>query len=88
MAIGRALIKGPAFLFADEPTCALDWENGRHVVELLRDAAHARGATILVVSHDHRLLPYVDAAYHLEDGRLDQAEPAAPAAGGPAGGDR
>jgi putative ABC transport system ATP-binding protein len=72
VAIGRALVKNPSFLFADEPTSALDWENGRLVTELLRDAAHTRGASIFVVSHDHRLLPFVDVAYHLEDGRLTE----------------
>jgi putative ABC transport system ATP-binding protein len=72
VAIGRALVKNPNFLFADEPTSALDWENGQRVMELLRDAAHERGASILVVSHDHRLLPYVDVYYHLEDGHLEE----------------
>lgn len=72
VAIGRALVKNPTFVFADEPTSALDWENGQRVMELLRDAAHERGASILVVSHDHRLLPYVDVYYHLEDGHLEE----------------
>jgi putative ABC transport system ATP-binding protein len=81
VAIGRALVKDPTFLFADEPTSALDWENGHHVIELLRDAAHARGASIFVVSHDHRMLPYVDVAYHLEDGHLEEQDRNAPAAG-------
>jgi putative ABC transport system ATP-binding protein len=72
VAIGRALVKNPSFVFADEPTSALDWENGQRVMELLRDAAHERGASILVVSHDHRLLPYVDVYYHLEDGHLEE----------------
>ena len=85
VAIGRALVKNPAFIFADEPTSALDWENGKHVVELLRDAAHSRGATIFVVSHDHRMLPYVDVAYHLEDGRLEETERIVTALGGTGG---
>lgn len=72
VAIGRALVKGPGLIFADEPTSALDWENGQQVVALLRDAARDQGATIFVVSHDHRILPFVDVAYHLEDGRLEQ----------------
>jgi putative ABC transport system ATP-binding protein len=72
VAIGRALVKNPTFVFADEPTSALDWENGQKVIELLRDAAHERKASILVVSHDHRILPYVDVYYHLEDGHLEQ----------------
>ena len=72
VAIGRALVKNPTFMFADEPTSALDWENGQKVIELLRDAAHARRASILVVSHDHRILPFVDVYYHLEDGHLER----------------
>ncbi len=72
VAIGRALVKNPNFVFADEPTSALDWENGQRVIELLRDAAHERQASILVVSHDHRILPFVDVYYHLEDGHLER----------------
>jgi putative ABC transport system ATP-binding protein len=78
VSIGRALVKDPTFLFADEPTSALDWENGQHVLGLLRDAAHARGSTIFVVSHDYRMLPYVDVCYHLEDGQLEERETAQP----------
>ncbi len=70
VAIGRALVKEPTFIFADEPTSALDWENGRRVVELLRAAAHARGASIFVVSHDERMRPFADVVYHLDDGHL------------------
>jgi putative ABC transport system ATP-binding protein len=74
VAIGRALIKNPQFVFADEPTSALDWAHGEQVIELLRIAAHERGATILVVSHDHRLMPFVDTIFQLEDGRLTSTE--------------
>ncbi len=70
VAIGRALVKNPEFCFADEPTSALDWAHGEHVVELLRSAAHERGATILLVSHDSRIVPFVDQVYHLEDGNM------------------
>lgn len=71
VAIGRALVKNSQFVFADEPTSALDWAHGEQVIELLRMAAHERGATILVVSHDHRIVPLVDTVFHLEDGRLN-----------------
>jgi putative ABC transport system ATP-binding protein len=70
VAIGRALIKDPAFVFADEPTAALDWKHGEQVVELLRAAAHDNGSTILVVAHDSRMIPHVDRVFHLEDGIL------------------
>lgn len=74
VAIGRALIKNPRFCFADEPTSALDWSSGERVIELLRAAAHERESTILIVSHDHRIIPYVDVHYRLEDGRLMEVE--------------
>ena len=74
VAIGRAIVKEPAFCFADEPTSALDWAHGEQVVELLRVAAHERGATILVVAHDARIIPFVDRVFHLEDGRLKEAD--------------
>jgi putative ABC transport system ATP-binding protein len=70
VAIGRALIKDPNFCFADEPTSALDWASGEQVIELLRSAAHERGATVLIVAHDARIIPYVDRVFNLEDGRM------------------
>jgi putative ABC transport system ATP-binding protein len=78
VAIGRALIKDPQLVFADEPTSALDWAHGEQVVELLRNAAHERGATVLIVSHDSRIVPYADRVFHLEDGRLTDNEDAPP----------
>ncbi len=75
VAIGRALVKNPTLCFADEPTSALDWHHGEHVVELLRTAAHERGATMLVVTHDPRLLPYADTVFHLEDGQITDDQP-------------
>ena len=77
VAIGRALIKDPVFCFADEPTSALDWAHGEQVVELLCAAAHEQGATILMVSHDSRIVPYADQVIHMEDGAL--VEPSATA---------
>jgi putative ABC transport system ATP-binding protein len=72
VAIGRALIKDPTFVFADEPTAALDWKHGEQVVELLRAAAHDSNATILIVSHDARMISHVDRVFHLDDGVLSE----------------
>jgi len=76
VAIGRALIKEPDLFFADEPTSALDWEHGKHIVEMLRDTAH-RGATVVMVTHDYRILPYADRVYRMEDGQLSSTDAAA-----------
>lgn len=70
VAIGRALIKAPTFCFADEPTSALDWAHGRQVIELLHARARERATTVVVVTHDVRIVPYADQIFHLEDGRL------------------
>ncbi len=74
VAIGRALIKRPRFCFADEPTSALDWGSGQVVIDLLQQASHEYDSTIIVVSHDHRLLEHVDVSYHLEDGRMSESD--------------
>jgi putative ABC transport system ATP-binding protein len=82
VAIARALIKDPAFCFADEPTSSLDWAHGEldwahgeQVMRLLRSAAHERGATIFVVAHDARIVPFADRVCYLDDGRLTAAAP-------------
>jgi len=74
VAVGRALIKRPTLCFADEPTGALDWASGEQVIELLRGASRKGGATVLVVAHDERIVPYADRVFSMEDGHLRQPE--------------
>ena len=57
VAVCRALVTEPELLLADEPTGNLDPGNKERVVELLLENAEARGATLVVVTHDHSLLP-------------------------------
>lgn len=70
VAIARAMSGSPALLLADEPTAALDTENGKNVMALLADLARDRSRAILAVTHDHRTLPYADRIVHIEDGRI------------------
>jgi putative ABC transport system ATP-binding protein len=70
VAIGRALVKNPTYVFADEPTAALDWDNGQQVVKLLTENARERGAMVLVVTHDPRLVPFADRVFELADGEM------------------
>jgi putative ABC transport system ATP-binding protein len=70
VAIAQALVKSPSLCFADEPTSALDWTRGEQSIALLRAEAADRGATVLVVSHDPRVVAYADQVLHIEDGRL------------------
>lgn len=70
VAIARALVGRPAMLLADEPTASLDRESGREVVDRMKQLAQEEGTTILLVTHDNRILDIADRIVHLEDGRL------------------
>jgi putative ABC transport system ATP-binding protein len=70
VAVARALVGDPEVLFADEPTAALDAENGQRVMQLFRALARQRGAAVLIVTHDHRILEYADRVIRMEEGRI------------------
>jgi putative ABC transport system ATP-binding protein len=70
VAIARAIAGAPPLVLADEPTGALDAENGRMVTEILRDLAKERGHTVVVVTHDNRIFQFADRIVHIEDGRI------------------
>ena len=70
VAIARALVSEPAMLLADEPTASLDKTSGRDVVDRMKSLAKEKGTTILLVTHDNRILDIADRIVHLEDGRL------------------
>lgn len=72
VAIARAIVKKPSLVFADEPTSALDGDNGQMVIRLLKDFAHNQRASVLCVTHDHRLYPHADRIISLEDGIIIQ----------------
>lgn len=71
VAIARALVSHPAIVLADEPTAALDSKSGRDVVNLMQTLAKEQGCTILLVTHDNRILDVADRIVHMEDGRLE-----------------
>ncbi len=70
VAIARALVSQPQLVLADEPTAALDSKSGRNVVEIMQQLAKEQGCTILLVTHDNRILDIADRIVHMEDGRL------------------
>jgi putative ABC transport system ATP-binding protein len=72
VAIARALVSHPRIVLADEPTAALDGKTGRDVVELMQQLAREQGCTILIVTHDNRILDVADRLVELEDGRITQ----------------
>jgi putative ABC transport system ATP-binding protein len=70
VAVARALVGNPPLVLADEPTAALDSRTGRDVVTLMQGLAREQGCTILLVTHDNRILDIADRSLALEDGRL------------------
>lgn len=70
VAIARALVSHPKLVLADEPTAALDKQSGRDVVEIMQKLAKEQGCTILLVTHDNRILDIADRIVNMEDGRL------------------
>ncbi|MFB2771371.1 DevA family ABC transporter ATP-binding protein [Pelatocladus sp. BLCC-F211] len=70
VAIARALVSHPKIVLADEPTAALDKKSGRDVVELMQKLAKEQGCTILMVTHDNRILDIGDRIIYMEDGYL------------------
>lgn len=69
MAIVRALCLKPDLIFADEPTADLDDENSLLTLQLLKNAAQA-GAAVLIVSHESEAASYADMLYRMNDGTL------------------
>jgi putative ABC transport system ATP-binding protein len=76
VAIARALVSRPKIILADEPTAALDSKSGREVVELMQSLAKEQGCTILMVTHDNRILDIADRIVNMEDGQLVTQMPA------------
>ncbi|MBD2520716.1 DevA family ABC transporter ATP-binding protein [Nostoc sp. FACHB-973] len=70
VAIARALVSHPKIVLADEPTAALDKKSGRDVVEIMQKLAKEQGCTILLVTHDNRILDIADRIIYMEDGQL------------------
>lgn len=70
VAIARALANRPSVILADEPTAALDTENGKNVMDLLKKLAVDNHSAIMVVTHDHRMVENFDRILEVSDGRI------------------
>jgi putative ABC transport system ATP-binding protein len=73
-AIARALIHEPRLILADEPTANLDSDTGSAVVSLLHELTRARGATVILATHDPEIVSRSDRLLRLRDGLLSEAE--------------
>ncbi len=74
VAIARALIRRPNIVLADEPTASLDQKSGREIVEIIKKMAKEIGVTVVLVTHDNRILDIADRIVSLVDGVLAPTE--------------
>jgi len=70
VAIARGLVHKPKLILADEPTAALDEKSGREVVTLFQELARDEGCTIIMVTHDNRILDVADRIVNMVDGHI------------------
>jgi putative ABC transport system ATP-binding protein len=70
VALARALVNSPKVILADEPTANLDSENRNRVVNLLRQAVKEQDVSVVIATHDERILEAADRVIRIEDGQL------------------
>lgn len=70
VAIARALAKNPKLLLCDEPTGALDYKTGKHILKLLQDEGRAAGMTVIIITHNKALCAMADRVIHVKSGRI------------------
>ncbi len=75
VAIARALAGHPKLILADEPTAALDSHSGRRVIEILGQLAKQDGCTVVMVTHDPRIVDIADRVVYVEDGQVSSPMP-------------
>jgi putative ABC transport system ATP-binding protein len=70
VAIARALVHEPPLVICDEPTAALDAQNGEIVLDLFRQVARSAERAVIIVTHDNRIFPYADRIARMDDGEI------------------
>ena len=74
VAIARALVHEPPLVICDEPTAALDAQNGEIVMDLFRQVARSAERSVIIVTHDNRIFSYADRIAHMDDGEIIAVE--------------
>ena len=70
VAIARALANNPSLILADEPTGELDSKTGSEIVKLLSDLCREQKRTVIVATHDKKIVELADVAYRIRDGSI------------------
>lgn len=74
VAIARAIAKNPAILLCDEPTGALDYQTGKHVLKILQEMSIKKGSTVVIVTHNATIAPIANQVIHVHDGQVKKIE--------------
>lgn len=73
ISIARALVNNPKLILADEPTASLDKDSARIAVSLLKDLTRSKQATVIVVTHDNKIIEFADRMIKLENGEIAES---------------
>ncbi|MDR2494156.1 MAG: ABC transporter ATP-binding protein [Spirochaetaceae bacterium] len=74
VSIARALAKNPKILLCDEPTGALDYQTGKHILKLLMDSCRRTGKTVIVITHNQAITQMADRIMRIRNGRIQSSD--------------
>lgn len=74
VSIARAIAKNPKLLLCDEPTGALDYKTGKHVLHILQEMSRKNGVTVVIVTHNSAITPIADRVIYLHDAKVRSVE--------------
>ena len=74
VSIARAVAKNPKLLLCDEPTGALDYKTGKHVLHILQEMSRKNNVTVVIVTHNSAIAPIADRVIRLHDAKVRSIE--------------
>lgn len=74
VSIARAVAKNPKLILCDEPTGALDYKTGKHVLHILQEMSRKNGVTVVIVTHNSAIAPIADRVIYLHDAKVRSVE--------------
>lgn len=70
VAIARALAKNPKILLCDEPTGALDYETGKRILKILKEASSLNNKTVIIITHNQAITKMADRVIYVKNGKI------------------